>query len=172
MLKKVSEFFREMLNATMCFLRCKGETLFLYRNRGEGDIHNGLYVPPGGQTERGERGIDCINREFHEETGLYLLNPKLKMIVTFYNKGRILGGKENPEDWCVEVYTAKDFTGTLKEEHPKAKPIWVPDSDLGKIKMHPGDRKILELLDHEGVLEAIVQYDKEDLTRFETRKVA
>ena len=161
-----------MLNATMCFLRHKGETLFLYRNRGEGDIHNGWYVPPGGQTERGERGIDCINREFPEETGLYLLGPKLKVIATFYNHGRILGGKENPEDWCAEVYTANDFTGTLKEEHPKAKPIWISDSDLEKIKMYPGDRKIFELLGQKGILEAIVQYDKENLTRFESRRVA
>ena len=103
----------------MCFLRNNKQTLFLYRNKGEGDIHNGWYVPPGGRTERGERGIECMVREFKEETGLILTNPKLRVIATFYNQGRILGGKENPEDWCVEVYEARDYTGELKEEHPK-----------------------------------------------------
>ena len=155
----------------MCFLRNDGQTLFLYRNKGEGDIHNGWYVPPGGKTERGEIGIDCIVREFREETGLTLANPKLRVITTFYNQGRILGGKENPEDWCVEVYEAKDYTGELKEEHPKAKPLWINDSDLAKIRMYPGDRKILKLLVYEGVFQAIAQYDKEKLVRFEYKRV-
>lgn len=128
-------------------------------------------MPPGGRTERGERGIDCMVREFREETGLTLTNPKLRVITTFYNQGRILGGKENPEDWCVEVYEANDYTGELKEEHPKAKPIWINDSDLAKIRMYPGDKKILELLAHEGVFEAITQYDKEELIRFEHKRV-
>ena len=161
-----------MINATTCFLRNNQGTLLLYRNKGEGDIHHGWYVPPGGRTERGERGIDCMAREFREETGLTLINPKLRVIATFYNQGRILGGKENPEDWCVEVYEARDFEGKLKEEHPKAKPIWIKNSDLTNTRMYPGDRKILELLSQEGVFEAVTQYDKEDLIRFESQRVS
>lgn len=160
-----------MINATMCFLRNEGKTLFLYRNRGEGDIHNGWYVPPGGRIERGERGIDCIVREVEEEVGLKLLEPRLRIIATFYNKGRILGGKENPEDWCVEIYEASKFTGNLREEHEKAKPLWVADSDLTKIRMYPGDRKLFDLLKQEGVFEVITQYSKEDLIRFEYKKI-
>lgn len=160
-----------MINATMCFLRNNPETLLLYRNKGEGDIHNGWYVPPGGRTERGERGIDCMVREFMEETGLTLINPKLRVIATFYNQGRILGGKESPEDWCVEVYEAREFDGKLKEEHPKAKPSWIKDADLINIRMYPGDRRILELLSQEGVYEVLTQYDKEDLIRFESQRV-
>ncbi len=160
-----------MINATMCFLRNNRQALFIYRNKGEEDIHNGWYVPPGGRTERGERGIDCMLREFREETGLTLINPKLRVIATFYNQGRILGGKENPEDWCVEVYESKDYGGELKEEHPRAKPIWIKDSDLEKIRMYSGDRKILDLLTQEGVFEVITQYDKEELVRFEYYKV-
>ncbi len=161
-----------MLNATMCFLRSQGNTLLLYRNRGKGDIHDSWYVPPGGRTERGERGIDCIIREFREETGLRLFNPKLRAVVTFYNKGRILGGKKNPEDWLVQVYEATNFTGGLREEHPKAKPIWVPKSELKKVRIYPGDRRIFELLREQGVFEVIVQYSREELTRFEYKRVA
>lgn len=161
-----------MINATMCFLGIDGKTLFLYRNRGEGDIHNRWYVLPGGQTERGERGIDCIIREFEEETGLKLQDPQLRVIATFYNQGRILGGKENPEDWCVEIYEAKNFTGKLREEYSKAKPIWVLDSDLAKKRIYPGDRKLFDLLKEKGVFEAVLQYSKEDLVRFEYKRVA
>ena len=157
----------------MCFLKVNREILFLYRNKGDGDIHHGWYVPLGGKTERGERGIDCIAREFEQDsTGLTLIAPKLRGIATFYNQGRILGGNENPEDWCVEVYEAREFRGKLKEEHPKAKPLWIKDSDLESIKMYPGDRKILELLSQEGVFEVITQYDKENLIRFESKRVA
>ena len=157
----------------MCYLRQNGKTLFLYRNKGEGDMHNGRYVPPGGHTERGERGVDCIVREFKAETGLKLKNPVLRAIATFYNEGRILGGKENPEDWCVEVYEATEASGELKEEHPKAKPIWVPDSDLLKVKMYPGDRMLDNLLrDEKGILEVIIQYQGEKLVRFDWQRVS
>ena len=160
-----------MINATACFLRNDGKTLLIYRNKGKEDIHNGLYVPPGGRTEIGERGIDCIVREFKEETGLYLINPKLKIIATFYNQGRILGGKENPEDWCVEFYEAREFDGKLKEEHPKAKPIWIEDTNLTRISMHQGDRKIFGLLSQEGIHEVLTKYEGEKLVRFEPSKV-
>ena len=148
------------------------KTLFLYRNKGEGDIHHGWYVPPGGKTERDERGVDCIVREFKEETGLELVNPKLRVIATFYNQNRVLGGKENPEDWQGEVYEEREVKGELKEEGPKAKPSWINDSALENIRMYPGDRKILELLAQEGVFEVLVQYDKEKLVRFGYQKVA
>lgn len=153
----------------MCFLRNNRKILFLYRNKGEGDIHHGWYMPPGGQTER---GIDCIVREFGEETGLILIKPKLRVIATFYNQGRILGGKENPEDWRVEVYEAREFAGILREEHPKAKPIWINDSDLARTKMYPGDRKIIELLSQEGVYEVLTRYDKEELVDFKSNRVS
>ncbi len=38
--------------------------------------------------------------------------------------------------------------------------------------MYPGDRKILELLSQEGVFEVVTQYDKEDLIRFDSYRVA
>lgn len=155
----------------MCFLRNNDSTLFLYREGGDGDIHHGWYVPPGGRNERGERGIDCIVREFKEETCLLLINPQLRVIATFYNQGRILGGKENPEDWQVEVYYAREFSGKLREEHSKAKPVWIKDSDLEKIRIYPGDRKILELLNHEGVFEVLTQYSGEELVRFDSVRI-
>ncbi len=161
-----------MKNATLCYLKVDDKILFLCRNRIASDIHSGLYVVPGGQTERGERGIDCVLREFEQETGLKLVNPRLKAIVTFYNEGRVMGDKLSPEDWCVEVYTACEFSGVLKPESPDQIPIWVSNNDISSIKMHEGDRKILELLNKDGISEVIVQYEGKKLTRFDQFMVA
>jgi len=161
-----------MIYGTMCYLKNGGETLFLCRDRGEGDIHRGLHTPPGGHLEAGESSIDCIVREFEEETGLKLLDPRLKVRATFYNKGRILGGKENPEDWKVDIYEANTFSGELRREHPKDKLVWVGDAEIPNIKMHEGDRKIIELVRKEGLHEVSLRYFGEELDRFEVQKIS
>jgi 8-oxo-dGTP diphosphatase len=160
-----------MINGTMCFLTSEGQTLFLYRNRGKDDIHNGWYVPPGGRLERGERSIDCVIREFEEETGLGLVDPRLRLIATFFNEGRVLGGKENPEDWRVEVYESSAFNGRLKKERPEDGLVWVPDSEISKVRMYEGDRKIFDLImKQRGVFEVVLQYSKEELIRFDCKR--
>jgi len=161
-----------MINATMCYLRVDDKILLLNRKPGERDIHHGFYVPPGGKTERGKRGIDCILREYEQETGLRLQDPKLKAIVTFYNEGRILGGVKDPEDWCVEVYVATSFNGALKPESPKAKPVWLTKADLQIVRMHEGDRKLLDLLNQEGVFQVRVKYSGEVLEKLDIERVA
>jgi|SRR3989344_1413596 len=160
-----------MLNATGCYLRKDGRTLFICRNK-DGDLFKGKYFPPGGHMERGERGIDCILREFDEETGLTILEPKLKVIATFYNEGRNLGEDKDPEDWQVEIYLAHNFKGTLSEEHPKARPVWVNDSDIKNLRIYPGDKRIIELLDKEGVFEVLARYSGDDLIEFKYERVA
>ncbi len=140
-----------MINSTVCLLNVDRKTLFLHRNK-DGDMHYTYHVPPRGRTERRERGIDCIMREFKEETGLTLINPKLKVIATFYNQGRILGRKENPEDWIVEIYKATRYRGKLKEEHTEAKLKWISDSDILSLRIYPCDMRILDLCKKRGII--------------------
>jgi|SRR3989344_1427377 len=164
-----------MINATICFLRDGDLTLLLDRIPGKGDLHHGFYVPPGGKTKEGERGIDCILREFEEETGLTLIEPRLRAIVTFYNKDRVLGDKKDPEDWLVEVYEAKEYTGELKGESPKARPMWINESDFKDKEMHEGDRRLIKFLydeEKEGVFEVLVKYNGTRVERFESVRVA
>jgi 8-oxo-dGTP diphosphatase len=156
-----------MISGTMCFLDCDESILFIYR-KGKNDMHNGFYVPPGGHLERGERSIDCIMREFREETkGAELINPKLRVIATFYNKGRIMNGKKDPEDWRVDIYEANRFSGTIAPEL-----VWIPKHKISDINMYEGDRRIMRLMNkNPGIFEAILQYDKEKLIRFDYKKV-
>ena len=69
----------------------------------------------------------------------------------------------------MEVYEAREFKGELIEEHPKAKPNWISDSNLANVRMYQGDRRILELISQEGVFEVVTQYDKEELIRFDSQ---
>lgn len=162
-----------LINATACYLHHQGKTLFLHRKRGKEDIHNDKYVPAGGHTERGERGIDCIIREFRQETGLTLINPRLRAIVTFYNKERKIGDKKDPDDWCVEFYEASQFKGKLRaEKGKKAKPVWINDHEIFRLPMHQGDRELIELMRRTGVYEVLARYKGEELIQFDYRQVA
>jgi ADP-ribose pyrophosphatase YjhB (NUDIX family) len=161
----------QVIYATVCYLRNVGKTLFLDRQGGSGDIHDKKSVPPGGKNEPGERSIDCIKREFPEETGYVLENPRLRMVVTFNNQGRNMGGAKDRPDWVVSIYEATKYSGTLRAERPTAQPRWVADEDIPNLPMHEGDRKIIELLAQEGIYEVLVQYEGDRLKSFEYTRV-
>jgi 8-oxo-dGTP diphosphatase len=162
---------------TFCFLHrnLNGSNQTLYIERGGGevkDMHHGFHVPPGGHFKRGERGIDCVIREFREETGLIIKNPKLRQIVMFYNKDRILGGKTDRPDWYVEVYEANEFEGKLKAERKKDKLVWIDDSQMQNLNVYECDRRIIKLLTEEGVYNVLVKYDGIDLETFDSVRIA
>lgn len=155
---------------TFCFLRNEGRTLFFYRNRGKNDMHQGFYVPPGGHFNRGERGIDCVEREFKEETGL-IIKPRLRQIVMFYNKDRVLGGRTDKPDWYVEVFEANEFRGKLKPEKKGDKLVWVKDSRLSRLRRYDCDKVIFGLLDMEGIYETRFKYRGHRLVRISATRV-
>lgn len=158
------------VGGTFCFLKNNRRVLFLYRGKKD-DMHGGLYFPPGGHTEPGERGIDCIIREFKEETGLTLIEPKLRVLATFYNKDRVIGKIENHNDWKVEVYEATRFTGKQKQEHKECPLLWVEESKLENMTMYSGDKKILELMKNRGIYEVRTKYFGKKLTGFKSTRV-
>ena len=160
-----------MIYGTMCYLHVNEKTLFLYRNRGETDIHQGFYVPPGGRLEQGEKSVNCIIREFSEETGLTLINPRLRIIATFDNRNRILNGQLNPEDWRVDVYKSDAFSGEIKPENSKDKLVWVSDAELHNLRMYEGDKRLFRLLRKEGVFEVRLTYSGEKLKTFDVKKL-
>ena len=55
-----------------------------------------VYAPPGGKFESDESPLDCVIREFYEETGLTLINPKLQGISYWHDsiEGIILATDE------------------------------------------------------------------------------
>ncbi len=96
---------------------------------------NGL----GGKLDAGESPEDCVVRELREESGLTVLAPRLRGMLTFpaFKPG---------EDWLVFVYTADRFEGELG---PCAEGDleWVPDAKIASLPLWEGDKIFLPWLD-------------------------
>ena len=138
--------------ATLCYVEKDGKYLMLHRTKKENDMHEGKWVGLGGKFEPGESPEECVIREVFEESGLRIRNPKLRGILT-YPKDFI------PEDWYVFLFTAADFTGTLKPSD-EGELAWV-DKDRGNdLPMHPGDYHFLRMIrQHDGIFSAKYIYD-------------
>ena len=92
----------------------------------------------GGKFEPGESPEECALREVREETGLTMLKPKFRGIVTFVS-----------DEWGVEymhLFTCTDFTGDLIE-CDEGDLVWLPKRELLGKKMWAGDKIFLKALD-------------------------
>ena len=125
--------------ATLCYVRRDGKTLMLHRNKKPGDVHKGKWNGLGGKLEAGESPDDCVVREVREESGLNLLDPRLRGVLTFpaFAKG---------VDWVVFVYTATRFEGALGD-CPEGSLEWVADAKVPELNLWEGDRLFLPWLD-------------------------
>ena len=79
---------------------------------------NGL----GGKIIPGETPEECIIREVKEESGLEIVNPTLKGIITFPRFDEI-------NDWMVFVFTCKNFSGELTD-CDEGILEWIPNNRL------------------------------------------
>ena len=92
--------------ATLCYVQSNGRTLMMHRNKKPGDVHIGKWNGLGGKLDPGESPDECVVREIREESGLTLIEPRLRGVLTFpaFKPG---------EDWLVFVYTASRFAGEV-----------------------------------------------------------
>jgi 8-oxo-dGTP diphosphatase len=130
-----------MIVATLCYIRSGGRTLMLHRNKKEGDVHRGKYNGLGGKLEPGESPDQCVIREVREESGLKLIDARLRGILTFpqFRPG---------EDWLVFVYTAKRYSGEVGS-CSEGTLEWVDDDKLLDLPLWEGDLIFLPWLDQE-----------------------
>ena len=103
------------LDATVCYLKSNDKILMLKFSKKWGRV----YAPPGGKFQPGESPLDCIIREFREETGLTLISPKLQGI----------------SYWCgstegiIFVFVAEKYEGTQIARSPEGKLSWMEVDD-------------------------------------------
>ncbi len=122
---------------TMCYIERDGEYLMLHRTKKQNDPNHDLWLGIGGHFENGETPGECIKREVKEETGLTLIEPELRGMVTF-----------SDGDWheYMFLYTARKFEGELTECN-EGELLWVrKETVMNELPIWEGDRIFLKLM--------------------------
>ena len=126
-----------MLNSTLCYLERGDEYLMLHRVKKKNDVNHDKWIGVGGKFEDGESPEECVKREALEETGLTLLDPALRGIVTFVS-----------DTWDTEymfLYTCTAFTGSLTD-CDEGVLEWVDQDRLESLNLWEGDKLMFRLL--------------------------
>ena len=110
----------------------------LHRTKKKGDGNEGKWLGIGGHFEEKESPYDCVIREVKEETGLTLLRPKYRGIVTF--------ASDEYETEQMHLFTCTEFIGELGC-CSEGDLYFVEKSRLRDLPMWEGDFLFLELLD-------------------------
>jgi len=113
----------------------------LHRNKKPGDVHKGKWNGLGGKFEPGESPDACVRREMKEESGLTVLDPRLRGVLTF-------PAFKDEEDWVVFVYTATRAEGELVQG-PEGHLEWIEDGKVLDLPLWEGDRIFLPWLEEE-----------------------
>lgn len=145
-----------MKNTTVCYLERDNAYLMLHRVKKQNDENKDKWVGIGGKFEYGESPFDCVRREFLEETGLTLTDPKYRGIITFVSDEY---GTE-----YMHLFSAKNFDGKIKENCDEGVLEWIAKDELLKLNLWEGDKIFLKLLDTEPRFFCLkLYYSKNDL---------
>lgn len=127
-----------MKNTTLCYIEKDGAYLMLHRTKKENDENKDKWIGVGGKFEFGESPHECVRREALEETGLTLISPRYRGIVTFVS-----------DEWGCEymhLFTCCDFSGELKV-CDEGELEWIKKEELKRLTVWEGDKIFLDLLD-------------------------
>lgn len=120
------------LNSTVCYLKKDNKVLMIKFSKKWGQV----FAPPGGKFETGETPLDCIIREYKEETGLTLINPKLQGISYW----------KDTAEGIIFVYIAENFEGNLLKSSEEGQLEWIKIDDLLSIKQFDQNEKFTPYL--------------------------
>ena len=130
--------------STACYLVKENKVLLIKFNKKWGQV----YAPPGGKVKFGETPTECMIREYREETGLTLKNPKLKGI-SYWN-------------WCSEesgiiyIYVVEgidSYEGMLTPESDEGTLEWIDKNELSNIKQFDMNQKFQHCLWEDKIFE-------------------
>ncbi len=105
-------------------------------------MHQGKWNGLGGKLDPGETPEECAIREVHEESGLVIVKPLLKGILTFPQFA-------NEEDWYAFVYLAREFSGDMIDS-AEGVLEWIKDDRLLELDLWAGDYIFLPWLEQPG----------------------
>jgi 8-oxo-dGTP diphosphatase len=147
--------------ATLCYVRKDFQTLMIHRIKKENDMHTGKWNGLGGKLEAGESPEECAIREVREESGLTVKNLTLKGILTF-------PAFDNQEDWYTFLFVIDDFEGQLIDS-PEGYLQWIPNDQIQKLYLWPGDRIFIPWLENEGFFSGKFVYENKDLVDYDVK---
>jgi len=101
-------------------------------------VHEGKWNGLGGKSHSGEAPEECVIREVKEESGLDILNPKLRGVMTFPKF-------KDQEDWLVFLFTVTDFSGDMIDSDEGVLK-WIPDHEISSLHLWEGDRYFFDWL--------------------------
>ena len=126
-----------MIDSTLCYL-CRGdEVLMMHRTRKKNDMNHDKWIAVGGRFEAGESPVECALREVKEETGLTMVSPRYRGVVTFIN--------DRYETERMHLFTAEQFEGEMTD-CDEGELVWLPKAELDGLPQWEGDRIFHRLL--------------------------
>ena len=139
-----------MLNTTLCYIEKDGCYLMLHRVKKEHDINKDKWIGVGGKALENESPEECVIREVLEETGLTLLSPRLRGVITFIS--------DTCEGEYMYLFTAPAPEGELKD-CDEGVLEWVKKEEVPLLPIWEGDKLFLsELLRDRGFFTMKLSY--------------
>lgn len=122
----------------------------IHRVKHKQDIHKGKWNGLGGKFLPGETPLDCVTREFKEESGFDLVAPELRAVLTFPDF-------KHEEDWVVFLFTCNDYVSDQINNDPTKNSLptvechegyleWVDEDKVKDLPMWEGDQHFLSKL--------------------------
>jgi 8-oxo-dGTP diphosphatase len=144
-----------MINTTLCYIEKDGKYLMLHRVKKVNDLNQDKWIGIGGKFEDKESPEECMLREAYEETGLTLINPEYRGILTFVS-----------DKWPTEyihLFYANNFLGELID-CDEGNLEWVPIQDIYSLPLWQGDKIFLRLIEEKAPFFSLkLQYEGESL---------
>lgn len=128
-----------MILSTVCYIEKDNKYLMLHRTKKKNDVNKDKWIGVGGKFEKDESPEECILREVMEETGLRLLDIKLRCIVTYVSN---IFGTE-----YMYVFTSDKFSGNLID-CTEGNLEWVNKEEILKLNIWEGDKIFLRKINN------------------------
>ncbi len=137
---------------TLCYINNGQQTLMLHRIKKENDMHKGKWNGLGGKLKNGESPEECVIREVKEESGLTIIKPSIKGIITFPAFDEI-------DDWMVFVFTSNQYTGSLIE-CDEGVLDWISNENIYNLNLWEGDKIFMRWLNDKPFFSAKFIYER------------